>query len=493
MKQMKKRLCGILALGMCISAMTGCAANPDKGVVTSKNDGVFEQNMTVPATAPLDEQVQYAETFTSTDGTAEYIINLDQKMTSDPLPIVEVVPHMFTGEDVERIAQVLFGDADFYEREHEEDAEYSKEQLQKRINWMSEIASTEAINTLLGAEDADGYPQDYTQQIDLLKMFLQQYTVQMETAPEENPHEPCDWTFKRDSEYASSYNAHGNDWIIATVDLGELNYHVYVVRRDKGDYKYNELSVAFGDGLGYPDLEMAYLRAKVCRTPEPTHEQIDALTEKAQTMLDQMGMGQWKVSHTYVIAETYGDAVEYQVQIGASPVFNDVHAIYGQRIKSLTSEDANASNYFMTSAVFHFSANGDLIYFDMNAPVDVKMVVNDGAAILSTEELMERAKDHLSLIGAESQYMAAILSNWYQKPITCKVEIDHLEFGLARTRVANKDFTFYYVPAFVLHGSATYYDKQTGEYIEFPYEPDVEMERPLVWINAVDGSIIGEE
>lgn len=478
---------------MGISVMTGCAANPNQGSVISKNDGVFEQNMTTPATAPLDEQIQYTESFTSTDGTAEYYINFDQNITSDPLPIVEVIPRIFTGEDVKRIAQVLFGDADFYEREPEEDAQYSKAQLQKRIDWMSEIANTAAMNELLGAEDVDGYPQDYSQQIDLLKMFIQQYTVQMETAPEKNPHESCNWTFKNDSVYSSSYNSTGNNVIMATVDLGDINYRIYTITRDKGDYKFNELSVQFGDGLGYADLEMAYLRSKLCRTSEPTQEQVDKLKEKAQSMLDQMGMGQWEVSYANVIEETYGDAVEYQVQIGASPVFNNVQAICGQKIKSLTSTDANASNYFLTSAIFHFSSNGDLIYFDMNAPVEVKTVVNDGVAILSTDELMERSKEHLSLIGAESQYLATFLSNWYEKPISCKVEINRLEFGLARTRVANKDFTFYYVPAFVLHGSVTYYDKQTGEYIEFPYEPDVEMEHPLIWINAVDGSIIAEE
>ena len=75
MKQLKKRLCGILSIVMCITAMTGCAANPDRGSVTSKNNGVFEQNMTVAATAPLDEQLQYTDTFTSHDGTAEYAIN----------------------------------------------------------------------------------------------------------------------------------------------------------------------------------------------------------------------------------------------------------------------------------------------------------------------------------------------------------------------------------------------------------------------------------
>ena len=191
MKQMKKRLCGILVLVMCISFMIGCAANPDRGSVTSKNDGVFEQNMTVAATAPLDEEILYTDTFTSHDGTVEYTINLDQELTSEPLPIVEVVPHFFTGEDVKRVAQVLFGDVEFFEREHEEDAEYSKEQLQKRINWMTELATPEAIRELYGGEE---YVEDT---LELLKFFIQQYTVQLETAPVENPHTPCEWTLRK--------------------------------------------------------------------------------------------------------------------------------------------------------------------------------------------------------------------------------------------------------------------------------------------------------
>ena len=166
MKQLKKRLCGFLAIVMCITAMTGCAANPDRGSVTSKNDGVFEQNMTVAATAPLDEQLLHTETFTSTDGTAEYTIHFDQELKSNPLPIVEVVPHFFTGEDVKRVAHALFGDVDFYEREHEDDPEYSKEQLQKRINWMTELATPEALRELYGGEE---YVEDT---LELLKFFI---------------------------------------------------------------------------------------------------------------------------------------------------------------------------------------------------------------------------------------------------------------------------------------------------------------------------------
>ena len=35
--------------------------------------------------------------------------------------------------------------------------------------------------------------------------------------------------------------------------------------------------------------------------------------------------------------------------------------------------------------------------------------------------------------------------------------MNRMEFGLARVKVANKDFTYYYVPAFVVYGSTYFY------------------------------------
>ena len=307
MKRMKKSLSGMLAAVLWISAMSGCAAE--------KPDSVFQQNMTAAATAPLDEKILLTDTVTSQDGTAQYTIHLNQQLTSAPLPIAEAVPHRLTGEDVKRVAQALFADAPFYEREHEENAAYSKEQLQKRIRWMTELASREALTELYGGEE---YVEDT---LESLRFWLQKYTVQMETAPTENPHTPCEWTFQKDKHYAASYNSRGDDWIIATVDFGEVNYNVFAVRRDAGRDKLNRISVQFGDGLGNADVEMRYLRAKLCRTPKPTREQMDSLKEKAQAMLNRMGMGQWEISFADVIEEHYGSATEYQVQLCATPVF----------------------------------------------------------------------------------------------------------------------------------------------------------------------------
>lgn len=485
MKQIKKGLCGILALILCISAMTGCAGNPDRGSVTSKNDGVFEQNMTVTATAPLDEQLHYTDTFTSHDGTVEYIIDLEQELTSDPLPIVEVVPHFFTGEEVKHICNVLLDDVEWREQVHEDDPQYSKDEIQKKLKWMTEIANVDAMRSL-HQEDMNYEGNDYANEIDTLKQQMQYYTVLLETAPEEHPRSLCDWTFKDEGLYVSP--SYGNKVIHATTYVEDIVYNVYSVHRDRSDYKLSSISVSIGSNRDYLDKEYYY--SQLLRTEEPTQKQIDELAKKAQSMLDQMGVGQWKVSHTEVYEELDGGGCEYCVRILAVPVLNGTPAIYKQPTESLMSEDANASNYHTASALFSFSANGDLIYFDMQSPIDTISVVNEGAAILSIEELMTKTKDHLSLTGLEETRDYWLLSIYYETPVTCKVEVDRIEFGLVRVKVADKDFTYYYTPAIAVYGKTQYYDQGTDNLVNNVFVSDPNESFCLFWINAIDGSII---
>lgn len=229
MKQLKKRLRAGVALGLCLAAMTGCAANPDRGSVIGKNDGVFQQNMTNPATAPVDTEIRYTDTFTSHDETVTYEMELSQRLTSDPLPIVEVVPHFFTGEEVQRVCEVVLGEAQWREQVHEKNPQYSREELQKKIRWMTEISNEQALRELLG------YGPDYNcaDDLDILKGNTQRYTVMLETAPEENHRALCDWTFKDEGLYVSP--SYGNRVIHATAEIGGREYCVYAAQRDKND------------------------------------------------------------------------------------------------------------------------------------------------------------------------------------------------------------------------------------------------------------------
>ena len=464
-KSVSAGLCGAL----CLSLLAGCAESPKKDVVTSKNDGVFQQNITVQATAPLDERLTYQDTFTSTDGTVTYTLDLDQELSSQPLPVVEVVPHYLTGEDVERVARAIFGDAEFYEQEPERDPKYSKQQLQEKINRLSSMVTQEDLD-----EEVEN----------IIKTYIQFYTTQMETAPEENPHAPCDWTFKPDSHYRE--DSLGDNVIEATVRAGDVEYNLLATLRDRADYKMNQISVQVSDGQS--QFEIQYYFSKLCRTPKPTEEQIQAAREKAQGLLDNMGMGQWEVCEAGVQEQTVNGAQEYQILVQAMPVFQ-VPALSGQRI-NLTGSNATASNYQTTEAFFYFSANGDLVFFGLNSPVDVKTVVNEEVAILPVEALMEKVKSHLSLTGVEETSEYFVMSSLYQEPMTCQVNLSKVEFGLARMKAPNQDDTYYYSPALKVYGSMNYYSKSTGERLENLIHEDPNFLYDLVWINAVDGSIL---
>ena len=481
MKKTRKGLCGLLAIALCVSAMTGCAANPDRGSVTSKNDGVFEQNMTVAATAPLDEQLQYTDTFTSHDGTVEYNINLQQQITSDPLPIVEVVPHFFTGEEVKNICNILLGETEWRDQVSLDNPLYCKNEIQHKINWMTNLTNVSAMRKVMG--DIGGPDYDYEEEINIMKTELQLYTVMLETAPEDNPRKVCDWTFRNSSSDPNNRTIH------ATSYVGNLEYNVYAVQRDARDYKLSSISVSLGNNRDY--LSSAYQYANLCYTEKPTQEELDTLAGKAQSMLDQMGVGGWQISSVELIEDDFFDNTQYNVKITAAPVLNGAAAIYGQPFGNLTGEDGYAANYQMTFASFLFSKNGELLYFEMITPLDIQTVVNEGAATFSMEELLNTAKEHLALTGIEETADYFILSLYYDKTVSCRIEVDHIEFGLARVNVANQDFTYYYIPALAVYGKTRFFDKGTDNPVDSVFVDPEPKSTDLVWINAVDGSIIG--
>lgn len=79
-------------------------------------------------------------------------------------------------------------------------------------------------------------------------------------------------------------------------------------------------------------------------------------------------------------------------------MFEGIHAIRRPQLRSLQSESVYASNYYLTDAEFKFSANGNLVYFELNSPVKVTSLKNKNVATIDLKTLVEKAKQHLSLL-----------------------------------------------------------------------------------------------
>ena len=199
----------MLSLVLSVMLLTGCAENPKEEAVVSKNDGSFDigivqsatepgneatiatepsENLSVTETEPPKEFFQYNSQFMSSDNTVEFTIDLNADISDLPMPVVEVAPHQITTEDAKRVAEVLFGDAVFYEAEPLGMEIFSKSEIQAKIN------------RLLNYQGALGH-YDSAVFDSARKMFIEEYTMRMETAPEENPHQLCPWEYRKSSYY----------------------------------------------------------------------------------------------------------------------------------------------------------------------------------------------------------------------------------------------------------------------------------------------------
>lgn len=470
---------------LCITLMTACAENPGQEVVVSKNDGAF--NAAIAQTAPASvivgegkETVEFAftDSFQSTDGKVDFTFQIQEEIPSGPMPVVEVVPHFLTGEEAKQAAHTLFGDVQMWEARPYFAETYSKKEIQEKINRWSAYATDDAITALYGQPKANG--------ANAVRIYVENYTRMLETAPETIAQDPCHWEYQESWKYAytpeqvaaENIALSTDDEINAEILADGIPYLFAALTRDESDYQYNTLSAGPNYGPNPINIDNQILRAKVCQVAKPTHEQLDAVKKKAQKILTDMGIGTWFIDRCEVEETVRGEVVEYDIVIQAVPVFSGVRAVRQPQIGNIKSTNPYAQNYNLTDVTFHYAPGGTLLSFKMTSPVDELQVVNSCPAVLTMEELMERAKNHMQLsdvytYGAEAE-----------ENLSYKIYINHMDYGLSRIKVPDMDYNYYYVPSVIFYGTVEVTDKTTGDlffYLE---------NQALLNLNAVDGSVI---
>lgn len=482
---MKKAFLISIILGTLL--LSGCQAAPDGQNVVNKQDKITTLFETQPAGETVSTHVQYSNDFMSTDDSVQFHLSIDQGFETDRMPVVEVVPRSITSEDAERVAKALLGDVAFYEREPSSNPRYSRSQYQEMISRLVPYSNLEAMTNLVGADNAESMLESFKQGINSL-------TEAMETAPEENPHIPCDWTLKKERIYNNSDEDIGNrtlgeddDWLVATAEKDGMGYTYMVISRNQPDYKLNRFNLQLGGASVYTSLDRQIYWSKLCRTSEPTQQELQAIQKKVMALLVKLDLGQWRIADTQVVVYGTDEAPEYLVYVYATPILNGVPAVYGQENTQKSNDYSGA--YAMTQATFLMSPNGDLLDMELDSPLEVKSLINENVAKLSLSQLIERAKNHLTLSDAGNFGLpadqVAIYEQHFEEEILCHVTIAQAEYGLARIMAENTTDCYYYVPALMLRGNIEYRGETTGEmYFNIA-------DNHILCINAVDGSIIG--
>ena len=485
---MKKAICIVIAVGM-ISTLCSCAANPNKDIVTGKGDGVFETR--VLETSPENhnpsetQTMQHAEEFSSTDESVLFRLNIDEEVTAANMPVVEVVPRFVTEEEAEKIAHILFGDVVFTETRPRLVDLYSKDEILERLNRWEQMTDEETMKRLMDPSD------DLQSEIDLVERFIEDYTKMLETAPDEDLNTPCQWTYKNSRYYWVSADevekgSHDLDEISADCYIDHIPFQFSILKRDDNDFKACSISAYIASPVGPDFYDKRFFQDILLRTEKPTQEQICAATEKAQSILDQIQLGDWMIDQVDVVGEEL-----YTIKVSAVPAFNGVAAIW----KAAGEREEYTSYYEVTYAELAFSADGQLVDFNLNSPLEITNIVNDNVAILSLEELMEKARtylehsdiyDYAERIG----YNRTTLGTYKKKGVNliCSVDGISMEYNLTRIQKPNADNTYYYIPAISLTGNINLCFSRKGAEDEVETYENI----TLVVLNAVDGTVVNE-
>lgn len=481
-------VCFLLSLVLC-----GCKEAPKEDVVISKNnpdqEEIFmEENEETLNTDSIS--VSRNDTFKSTDGSVEFTWDVDFQAENLTFPVIETSPYFIQGSDAQRITSVLFGDAVFYGVAPETKHQYSKSELQKKIQILSPYANEESLVELMGDEA----------NLEQLQIRLNQYNTQLESAPDENPHAICDWELHKDNYYwdgLHSSQAYGMDTLIATAQIDGRDYMVSLMNHDGDDYQDSSIEVRIGDGMPDTYLENRLQRIELCRTEKPTQEQVNRAVEKTMNYVNQMELGEYQLSEVYVSKEVQDDDL-YSIVVDAVPAYEGSRVIRGASNQRIIPMDNYDSEYAMTKVRFEFNANAELLYFSMVGLTKEEAVINNNTKPLPIDDVIAKAQNHLSLYDAEAMdiftadaMFLEFTTGRSRDSLDCKVTITGMDYGLGRIQKADSD-NLYYVPAVMLEGTIDWYDKASGELVTGTglSNRGGKRVRTLVMINAVDGSII---
>lgn len=470
--------------------MSGCQPVPEKEAVINKNDGALEEKIQETALTENDTdgiRFNCTDTFQNDDGSILYEMRIDQSLPAQQYPTVAVKPHFLNGKEVQQIATAILGDAEFYEQEYQDNPQYTKDELRSRIQMMSKYGTTEQYRELVGAEAEI----DVSHELENYQRKIAAYTKHLDSAPEGNFHQPCAWSFRPDTEYFS-YGEGIDQLVAARCNIDGHNYALMAKYREADDFQLSGMSIV----MGLDNFEKRIVSYELCRRDAPTEEQVENIESKASGILNTLNIGDWQISKVTVQEKEYGASSEYQIVVNAVPVFGGVSALEGMPVPEL---DQNyGPTYYMTGITFRFSPDGTLMEFGLDSPLDVVEVINENTNIISSKDLMERIKMQLSYEDKFSIYngffgdMVEEREEFAGEKIVCQASVISVECGLGRVKVPDNDNLYYYLPVITCIGSVEYYGADSGKLYMGSHEVDkIGMEtQPLVWINAVDGSVL---
>ena len=436
--------------------------------------------------------VAYTDSFKSADGTVDIEINLeDTQLYEGGFQTLQITPRPFTEEEVQRIKNVLFGDAVFYE--HIFCREHTRAELEEQRAFWQALLEREDLDALHCVLGMDGELRN------TIERFLEKYKI--EAAPETIERTVCDFTFKPISYYY--HDAEEEDWysIMAASEVGGVPYIFSATNNTNNGVRIFSVSA----WLSYETVSPLGIRAEVLKdellcVDKPDQEQIDAIKEKAEKMIAELDIGQWQIN----LCECEEDIgleweTRYNVKITAVPVVNGIPMLRQVQPYYLRGTEEAIQNCYYPDMELSFAPDGTLLNFTLNTPVDILEVSSEKSRMMSFAELVGGIKTQFSRISATEIYHG----NRYADAVVNDIELGYAMMpvnageseliqlpGINGDQLVVNNTDFLLVPAVAVYGNYRTYQTRPEEESAFDYRQVSGEDALFAVLNAANGSMI---
>lgn len=486
---MRKKLILFTAMFMLIQ-LCACQPAPNSDVVISKNDGSFEETINSEPSSFIAPG-SYSNSFKSIDGSVAFEINADVVSPATiEFPIVKIRPHSITAEEAKAISIVLFGDSMLFEREN--GRALTRDEIEEKLILWNQLKSENNLREIFGED-----PSRWEIEQETLDRFVSKYSspAVINSAPTKHEQTPCQWFFYPWEHYwgetaGTPTEYSGNKAIEATTTINGIPYCFTVNNRDKNDYQIHGIHVFIGSDLPDPDfIEKKRVLSRLYSGTKPSDQQLIEVKNTAETMIANMGMGDWYIDSCEYESIVFSNAkTMYGVIVHAVPTYGKIPVTYQPQLTNLKSENTYSSNYYYSEMSFEFSPEGTLIDFHMESPVDIIEISNPGVNVLEFATLMELGETNLKLWDVNSVSPYAVLSKEAAK-YSGQIYIDEIRIGLSRVKIKDNNTDYYIVPSITLYARISVFDEKGNLYYD-SYEDTGDNHIGILTINAIDGSLI---
>ena len=485
------------ALLIVVLVFSACQPTPDENYVVSRiDDKIYENSqstMTVIEETANEygwkwKELNYSDSFQGADERVLAEIDItDGKYLDGTVPVLRVLHHDYTAEDLKTAAQVLMPAEKYYDPTKL----IEKETMQAWIDDVNKSITKARYNSELDKEDKD-------RAIAAAEEDIVYYTELMKQIGEQPDAAETDWQMKKIGE---DYYTLRRD---RTVEEAGSAYELRIreERREDGTFGFMDFTTISNDTFRANEMEFCladrYAKSGSCYGIKNREDATNTMSvEQAQQMargkLEEIGLDMHPVSMT---------GGKNGIKLIYYPTYMGLDYITMQKQSEYVEDHTPEWLYIML--------HGDQIDYLKRINAQDVMIENSELTMITKEEALANLKKYIQIVytGDSSIANATTLAPEIIETATnVRLEINDMHFGYVRIPIEDNPREFRLVPSWVFYGNV---------YLKFDETTRKELEEELFWdfrgtdemcvfgssnpgvsdghimmvINAVDGSYI---